>query len=72
MALETFTIIAVGILLFGLFSKRLEKTILTPPMAFTMLGLLLAFLGLMQFERDTKALEILVELTLVLVLLHVS
>ncbi len=58
------------LLLFGLISGRLEKTILTPPMAFVGFGLLispfLAFKG--DVHLGSEMLKLLAEITLVLVL----
>jgi len=68
MNFETLAIIALGILVFGLVSKRLQMSIVTPPMAFTVLGLLLGSLGLMQFGLESPLVDTLAELTLVLVL----
>ncbi len=55
---------------FGLLSKRLEATVLTPPMVFVLLGLLVGptVLGALHFDFEEGALDILAELTLVLVL----
>ena len=68
MNLATLAIIALGILLFGLVSNRLQMSVATPPMAFTGLGLLLGAFGLMQLNVESSLVEILVELTLVIVL----
>lgn len=68
MSHETLAIIALGILLFGLVSKRLQMNIITPPMAFTALGLLLAALGLLDFDVESIGIETLIEFTLVIVL----
>lgn len=65
---ETITLIALGILLFGLVSKRLQMSIITPPMAFTVLGLGLAALGLLAFDTESPWLETLTEFTLVIIL----
>ena len=65
---ETLAIIAFGILLFGLVSKRLQMSVVTPPMVFIGLGLVLAALGLMQLDLESSFIEILAELTLVIVL----
>ncbi len=62
------SVVALAVLLFGLVSNRLEKTIITPPMAFTALGIVLAILGLGHFELDESFIELLAEITLVLVL----
>lgn len=65
---ETLAIIALGILLFGLVSNRLQKGVITPPMAFTALGLLLGALGLLQLGSESPLVETLTELTLVIIL----
>ena len=62
--------IAVFVLAYGLVSKRLERTIVTPPMVFVALGLLfgggaLSDLGM---HADRRVIHVLAELTLVLVL----
>lgn len=62
--------IALFVLGYGLVSKRLERTIVTPPMVFVLLGLLfgggsLASLGM---HADQRVIHVLAELTLVLVL----
>ena len=65
---ETIAIVALGILLFGLVSERLQTSVLTLPMAFTALGLLLSALGLMQLSVESTMVEMLAELTLVMIL----
>jgi NhaP-type Na+/H+ or K+/H+ antiporter len=60
--------IALGILLFGAVSARAERSVVTPPMAFTAFGLLLASTGVAPLEADHAAIELLAELTLALVL----
>ena len=62
--------IALFVLGYGLVSKRLEGTMVTPPMVFVVLGLLfgggsLASLGM---DADQRVIHVLAELTLVLVL----
>ena len=62
--------IALFVLGYGLVSKRLERTMVTPPMVFVLLGLLfgggsLAALGM---DADQRVIHVLAELTLVLVL----
>jgi hypothetical protein len=62
--------IALFVLGYGLVSKRLERTMVTPPMVFVLLGLLfgggsLASLGM---DADQRVIHVLAELTLVLVL----
>ena len=68
MDLGAFAVIALGVLLFGLVSKRLQRGVVTPPMAFTCLGLLLGMTGLVALETESTLVETLAELTLVLVL----
>ena len=68
MHLETVSVIALSVLLFGLVSQRLKTGVVTPPMAFTSLGLALGAAGLVQLEIESRATETLTELTLVLVL----
>ena len=69
MTTETFAIIAVFILGYGLVSKRLEASIVTPPMAFVTVGLLLGpGLGLISLDIDSELVKILAEMTLVVVL----
>lgn len=55
---------------FGLISKRLDGTVLTPPMVFVGVGLLVGSsgLGLLHFKVGEGTLHILAELTLILVL----
>jgi len=62
--------IALFVLGYGLVSRRLERTMVTPPMVFVLLGLLfgggsLAALGM---DADQRVIHVLAELTLVLVL----
>ncbi len=61
-------IVAVGILGFGLISKRVQTTILTPPLVFAALGLLVAGSGLLELDVSDSSIHLLAELTLVLVL----
>ena len=63
-------IIAAVILLFGAVSGRLERTVLTPPMLFVGVGLLLcpAVFGLSEMDSQSAALHLLAEVTLVVVL----
>jgi NhaP-type Na+/H+ or K+/H+ antiporter len=66
----TFAVLALGVLAFGLFSKRFQRGILTPPIAFVALGLLLSDLGLGlgPLTEGHEALHLLAELTLVVIL----
>jgi len=61
---------ALLVLGFGVFSKRAEKTVITPPMFFVVVGILASFLSVPLLADGTKApaVKILAELTLVLVL----
>ncbi len=61
-------IVAAGILGFGLISKRVQASILTPPLAFAALGLLVARSGLLELHLSENLIHLLAELTLVLVL----
>lgn len=66
---ETFAIIALFVLAFGLISGRLEKSLLTPPMAFVGFGLLVGpVLGLIQLSPSQELVRLLAEFTLILVL----
>ncbi len=61
-------IVAAGILGFGLISKRVQTSILTPPLVFAALGLLVARSGLLDLDLSEGLIHLLAELTLVLVL----
>ena len=67
---QTFIIIAVLILGFGLVSGRLQKSIITPPMVFVVFGMLMSghVLGLVELDARGEIEETLAELTLILVL----
>lgn len=68
---EAIAAIAIFILLFGSLSRKLEKSVITPPMAYVSFGLLIssAALGLMQEVKITnEVIKVLAEITLVLVL----
>ena len=71
-ALDTWTVAAAALflLLFGLMSGRLEKSIITPPMAFTFFGLMLSpfITSYSDLHPRSETLKLLAELTLVLVL----
>lgn len=63
-------ILAGAVLAFALLSKRCEAGILTPPMAFTALGLLVssAGLGLVELSATSELIHSLAEITLILTL----
>jgi NhaP-type Na+/H+ or K+/H+ antiporter len=65
-----FAVIAAGVILFGLVSKRLQGTIVTAPMVFAALGLVIgdAALGLAHLDFGHAFVHGLAEVTLVLVL----
>ncbi|MBZ0113210.1 MAG: cation:proton antiporter [Thermoanaerobaculia bacterium] len=60
--------IAIAILGFGLVSRRLEDSFVTPPIAFVALGLAATGLGFVDFHIDESSLDLLAELTLVIIL----
>lgn len=66
----TFAILALGVLAFGIFSQRFQRGILTPPIAFVALGLLISDLGLGlgPMSEGHEVLHLLAELTLVVIL----
>ncbi len=70
--MEHFSILLIFILFFcfGLLSKRIDGTFITPPMIFVGAGLLLSdtFLGAVDFRIDHELLQLALEATLVLVL----
>ena len=65
-----FAVIATGVILFGLVSKRLESTVITPPMVFTVFGLIIgeAVFGVADLDFGHGFIHGLAELTLILVL----
>lgn len=67
---ETLAILAVIILTFGLISRRIENSIITPPMVFVTAGLLMSpqLLGWLHIEISQEFLRLLAELTLIIVL----
>lgn len=67
---ELFAIIALFILGFGVISGRIEKSVITPPMAFVTFGLLLSppLFGLLNLELEHEIVRIIAEFTLILVL----
>ena len=66
----SFFLIAAGVLAFTLISGRVRHSVLTPPMVFTLLGLLLgvAGFGFMGFDPNHRLFHVLAEITLVLLL----
>ncbi len=62
--------VAVVVLAYGLFSKRLEGGIVTPPMFFVVAGLLISSeaLGVVDAEKGAEAVHLFAELTLILIL----
>lgn len=67
---QAFAVVAVGIVLFALASRRLEDSVLTPPMAFAGFGLLIGSggLGLADLDFGHEVVHGLAEVTLILVL----
>lgn len=65
-----FTILAFGLLCFALISRRLENSLFTAPMIFTAFGLLLGpvFLGWINLPISNEGINLLAEITLMLVL----
>lgn len=65
-----FAAIAAGIVFFGLFAKRLENTVITPPLAFAAFGLIIggSGLGWADLKFENGFIHGLAELTLILVL----
>ncbi len=65
-----FAVIATGVIFFGLVSKRLESTVITPPMVFTVFGLIIgnAVFGVADLDFGHGFIHGLAELTLILVL----
>ena len=63
-------IISLIFIIFGLISKKIEKSSITAPMVFTLLGLLLSkdLLNVISLNVDNKNLKTFAELTLILVL----
>jgi len=70
MGTHGFAVIALGVILYGLVSKRLESTIITAPMVFAGFGLLLgeAVFGLIHLDFGHGFIHGLAEITLILVL----
>ena len=67
---EAIGAIAIFILLFGSISRRLEKSVITPPMAYVVYGFLIssAALGLLSVSINNEVIRVLAEITLALVL----
>lgn len=67
---QAFLIVALGVLLFGLVSRRLQDTILTPPLVFSAFGLAIGSvgLGIVEVDFDLGLIHTLAEVTLILVL----
>ena len=67
---QTLAVVALVILGFGLVSKRLQRSVVTPPMVFVTAGFLVSgqVLGLVHLEVGDRALTLLAEFTLVLIL----
>jgi NhaP-type Na+/H+ or K+/H+ antiporter len=61
---------AIIILLFGLFSKAAERTMITAPMVFVSVGLLLGPLGLswLHVDMEAEVTQLLAEITLIIIL----
>jgi len=57
-----------GLFLYSLASRKAQEGFLTPPLVFTILGLLLSQTGLIHFELETGAIHFLAEITLILIL----
>ena len=71
MSAEILAAIAIFVLVFGAFSRRLEKSVITPPMAYVLFGLLLssAALGITQnLSLSNEVIQVLAESTLAIVL----
>lgn len=64
----TLFIIAITLFLFGLASRKLQKSVVTSPMVFTIVGVAMGAFMLLHLDVKASGIELLVELTLVLVL----
>ena len=60
--------VAVALLLFGSISRRAERSVLTPPLWFVLVGFGLNRLGLIDLALTGEGIRVLAELALVLVL----
>lgn len=67
---QTLAILALGIIVYSLISGRIERTVLTAPIIFMLLGLAVGDLGLslLRLELSSEFIAVLAELTLVLIL----
>ncbi len=65
-----FAILAAGLLAYAVFSRRLGAALISPPMAFTVFGLIVGpfLLGIVPFSSDAEIVRVVAEITLVLVL----
>ncbi|MCB0076033.1 MAG: cation:proton antiporter [Anaerolineales bacterium] len=63
-----FALLSLTILAFSLVSKRLEMSLVTPPMVFTLVGIALGVLGAVHTETESELIKLLAEFTLILVL----
>ena len=65
-----YTVVAFGILAFGLVSARAERSMITPAMAFVFFGYLVnqEALGLIRFSFDGELVRLVAELVLILIL----
>ncbi len=70
MDLLSIEIIAAGLLLFSLVSRRLQGTVITAPLVFVVFGILIGARGLdiVQLDQGHSAIHFIAELTLILVL----
>ena len=70
MDIQAFAIVAAGVILFALVSRRLERSPLTGPMIFTLFGLVIGggLLGAVRLDVDHGFIHGLAEVTLILVL----
>ena len=66
----TFAVLAAFLFGFGLISGRIGKSVITPPMAFVAMGLLLGpqLIGLIELDRDSELINLVAEFTLILLL----
>ena len=66
----TFAVLAAFLFGFGLISGRIGKSVITPPMAFVAMGLVLGpqLIGLIELDRDSELINLVAEFTLILLL----